>query len=251
MGRRSEDTGGGGRGAVPFSLRPPLSHHLRSQPLRAVRVRPPAKQKIVHAAENNTIPPPRHQREKRTGSERPNVGTQELAHVFGGRVAPCERREYGRATARRAPGCDSALFRGLPEEFDVWMSHGDKLTEVPRGFRAVGELSKGRAVFVETGRGRNVELRDPVGTRKGSRTTSPNVRAGDVGRGDRRLTVRTAPPSDRVRLRIDLSFLSFDEINDDDHDDDGDERKPARRTRPTSPSRTSRRGRGGYSSTRR
>ena len=33
----------------------------------------------------------------------------------------------------------SPLLAGLPNEFDVWMSHGDKLHEVPTGFRAVGE----------------------------------------------------------------------------------------------------------------
>ncbi|KAL3816929.1 hypothetical protein ACHAXA_009124 [Cyclostephanos tholiformis] len=76
-------------------------------------------------------------------------GMQELAHVFGGSVAPCDRREYGKASARRSSGCTSKLFDGLPEEFDVWMSHGDKLTSVPSGFRAVAGTSNASYVAIE------------------------------------------------------------------------------------------------------
>lgn len=57
-------------------------------------------------------------------------------------MAPCEKHEYGKATViTTADGDDvlSPLLAGLPNEFDVWMSHGDKLHEVPTGFRAVGE----------------------------------------------------------------------------------------------------------------
>jgi GMP synthase (glutamine-hydrolysing) len=31
-------------------------------------------------------------------------------------------------------GVCGGLFHGLPEEFQVWMSHGDKLTSCPDGF---------------------------------------------------------------------------------------------------------------------
>ena len=65
---------------------------------------------------------------------------QELAHVFGGKVAPGLKREYGKASVSRVEGCISPLFAGLPEEFTMWMSHGDKLHEVPDGFKAVGEF---------------------------------------------------------------------------------------------------------------
>ena len=66
-------------------------------------------------------------------------GMQELAHVFGGKVAPGQEREYGKAMVTRNQGCDSQLFEGLPEEFQMWMSHGDKLHTVPEGFKKVGE----------------------------------------------------------------------------------------------------------------
>lgn len=65
--------------------------------------------------------------------------TQELAHVFGGKVAPGLKREYGKASVSRVEGCNSPLFAGLPEEFIMWMSHGDKLHEVPEGFTKCGE----------------------------------------------------------------------------------------------------------------
>lgn len=66
-------------------------------------------------------------------------GMQELAHVFGGKVAPGQEREYGKAMVKRIEGCQSRLFDGLPEEFQMWMSHGDKLHAVPEGFKKVGE----------------------------------------------------------------------------------------------------------------
>jgi GMP synthase (glutamine-hydrolysing) len=61
-------------------------------------------------------------------------GMQLMAQVLGGRVARGDRREYGRATVeidRTAP-----LWRGFStgERVEVWMSHGDSVIELPRGF---------------------------------------------------------------------------------------------------------------------
>ena len=39
----------------------------------------------------------------------------------------------------RVKGCNSPLLEGLPDEFQMWMSHGDKLHKVPDGFKAVGK----------------------------------------------------------------------------------------------------------------
>lgn len=76
-------------------------------------------------------------------------GMQELAHVFGGKVAPGQKREYGKASVSRVKGCDSPLFAGLPEEFIMWMSHGDKLHKVPDGFKAVAGTSNADYVAIE------------------------------------------------------------------------------------------------------
>ena len=63
-------------------------------------------------------------------------GMQALVHQLGGRVAPSEQREYGSATVRQTGG-GNALLAGLPESFPVWMSHGDRVAELPAGFAAL------------------------------------------------------------------------------------------------------------------
>src|SRR5208282_4542337 len=63
-------------------------------------------------------------------------GEQLLAHLLGGRVEKGLKREFGKGTLRiNDRAC--ALFRGLPGQIQVWNSHGDKLTKLPRGFKAV------------------------------------------------------------------------------------------------------------------
>jgi GMP synthase (glutamine-hydrolysing) len=60
-------------------------------------------------------------------------GQQAMAQALGGTVEHTGAREYGR-TALRASG-DGVLFQGLPVDQDVWMSHGDTVTEAPPGAR--------------------------------------------------------------------------------------------------------------------
>lgn len=76
-------------------------------------------------------------------------GMQELAHVFEGKVAPGQKREYGKAMVTRVEGCDCKLFDGLPKEFQMWMSHGDKLHSLPKGFVAAGSTSNAALVAIE------------------------------------------------------------------------------------------------------
>ncbi|HWO93661.1 MAG TPA: glutamine-hydrolyzing GMP synthase [Dehalococcoidia bacterium] len=63
-------------------------------------------------------------------------GMQLLAHQMGGRVAPSDHREYGHAVIHRGAS-DIGLFEGLPASLPVWMSHGDRITEMPPGFAAL------------------------------------------------------------------------------------------------------------------
>ncbi|PIE35710.1 glutamine-hydrolyzing GMP synthase [candidate division KSB3 bacterium] len=64
-------------------------------------------------------------------------GMQLLAYHFGGKVAPGLRREYGQADLSVIRK-DSPLFSDLPScELSVWMSHGDKVTDLPQGFEAL------------------------------------------------------------------------------------------------------------------
>ncbi len=64
-------------------------------------------------------------------------GMQAMAAQLGGEVAGSERREFGHATARIVGA--APLLRGLGDELDVWMSHGDKVTALPVGFERVAE----------------------------------------------------------------------------------------------------------------
>ncbi len=64
-------------------------------------------------------------------------GAQWLASDGGGEVAPAGSREYGRATLRLTDPSDP-LFKGLPAESTVWMSHGDTITRLPEGTKVIG-----------------------------------------------------------------------------------------------------------------
>ncbi|GAB4481503.1 MAG: glutamine-hydrolyzing GMP synthase [Anaerolineales bacterium] len=59
-------------------------------------------------------------------------GMQALAHQLGGQVNPAPQREYG--FARITPLTSNPL---IADEEQVWMSHGDRIEEVPPGFTAI------------------------------------------------------------------------------------------------------------------
>lgn len=60
-------------------------------------------------------------------------GLQLIASELGGEVRPSGNREYGYARLTLTEP-KSLIFKGLPIEMDVWMSHGDYVTRVPEGF---------------------------------------------------------------------------------------------------------------------
>lgn len=60
-------------------------------------------------------------------------GMQLVAIDLGGKSEPAMRREYGHAQMKVLSGM-TRLFDELPFELDVWMSHGDHVTELPPGF---------------------------------------------------------------------------------------------------------------------
>lgn len=61
-------------------------------------------------------------------------GLQILAFDMGGEVKASPNREFGYARLKVVDQ-SSLLFKELPAEMDVWMSHGDQMTSVPEGFR--------------------------------------------------------------------------------------------------------------------
>lgn len=63
-------------------------------------------------------------------------GAQYMAHVNGGKVEPAGSREYGRANLKTVD-TTSPLFKGVDKDSQVWMSHGDTITALPKGFRCI------------------------------------------------------------------------------------------------------------------
>jgi GMP synthase (glutamine-hydrolysing) len=63
-------------------------------------------------------------------------GMQVLTQQLGGRVAEGQRKEYGHSVLHLSDS-RAQLFAGLPESSPVWMSHGDRIEEMPPGFRAL------------------------------------------------------------------------------------------------------------------
>ena len=63
-------------------------------------------------------------------------GMQVITKQLGGRVTPGTKHEYGHAILHLSD-VDSPLFTDLPDSTPVWMSHGDKIEEMPPGFSAL------------------------------------------------------------------------------------------------------------------
>jgi GMP synthase (glutamine-hydrolysing) len=63
-------------------------------------------------------------------------GAQLLAKISGGIVAPSQIREYGRAMLS-VPQNGSLLFKGITGQTQVWMSHGDTITQIPKSFKII------------------------------------------------------------------------------------------------------------------
>lgn len=59
-------------------------------------------------------------------------GMQLMAHLLGGKVERGSHGEYGPATLHSTTA--NVLFRGVKKQTTVWMSHGDLVTKLPKGF---------------------------------------------------------------------------------------------------------------------
>ncbi len=66
-------------------------------------------------------------------------GEQLMAAQLGGKVEPSDHQEFGRAFVEITE--ETALTRGLwakGEKHQVWMSHGDRVVVLPKGFKVIG-----------------------------------------------------------------------------------------------------------------
>lgn len=73
-------------------------------------------------------------------------GLQVMAAEMGGEVQPSKFREYGYAKLQILD-TTSPLFKDLPAEIDVWMSHGDHVITPPPGFRVTARTSDALNAF--------------------------------------------------------------------------------------------------------
>ncbi|MDE6416791.1 MAG: glutamine-hydrolyzing GMP synthase [Duncaniella sp.] len=67
-------------------------------------------------------------------------GAQFIAYDAGGKVEPAESREYGRAKLEWVDSADE-LMKDIPVGAQVWMSHGDTITNVPATFRTIASTA--------------------------------------------------------------------------------------------------------------
>jgi GMP synthase (glutamine-hydrolysing) len=77
-------------------------------------------------------------------------GMQWIVHTLGGRITQAIKREYGRAEMHIIE--PDELFFGLPDKTIVWMSHGDKVSSLPEGFRLLGKTRNAKYTAI-SGRG--------------------------------------------------------------------------------------------------
>ncbi len=62
-------------------------------------------------------------------------GMQLITQHFGGEVVPATHHEYGKAELSIE---ESSIFKGISNNSIVWMSHGDRVERLPKGFRVIG-----------------------------------------------------------------------------------------------------------------
>lgn len=67
-------------------------------------------------------------------------GAQYLAHNFGGEVKASGKREYGRANLTFVDR-DSILFKGIGDNSQVWMSHGDTIERLPENYLVIASTA--------------------------------------------------------------------------------------------------------------
>lgn len=80
-------------------------------------------------------------------------GAQLLSIKHWGKVENSGTREFGRAHVQLTEGTESPLLKGLTNGSQVWMSHGDTITQLPQGFELVAGTET-----IDTAAFQNLEL---------------------------------------------------------------------------------------------
>jgi GMP synthase (glutamine-hydrolysing) len=87
-------------------------------------------------------------------------GMQLLAHHLSGKVQKSERREYGRGVLDIKTECP--LLQGLPKKLDIWNSHGDKVTQLPKGFKTVATTDNSPYAVIQNGNTYGIQFHPEV-----------------------------------------------------------------------------------------
>ena len=77
-------------------------------------------------------------------------GLQFMTHHLGGKVVPGTAHEYGHAEVEIVDPI--ALFHGLPDKLEVWMSHGDHAETLAPGFRITAKTANAIAGIADESR---------------------------------------------------------------------------------------------------
>jgi len=82
-------------------------------------------------------------------------GAQLISHLYGGKVESAGTREYGRQNLEFVDKT-CPLFKGFDDHSQVWMSHGDSITQVPEGAQVVAstETVKNAAYYIPSPEGK-------------------------------------------------------------------------------------------------
>ena len=112
-------------------------------------------------------------------------GLQAVTHALGGSVEASDEREFGRSPL--VAHAETPLFAGVAEHATAWMSHGDRLTRLPAGFRSIAATPNAplAAVASEDGRFVGVQFHPEVVHTEGGARMLSNFVLGICGcRGD-------------------------------------------------------------------
>ena len=97
-------------------------------------------------------------------------GMQYMVNALGGKVKRAQKREYGFAGLRTKEA--TGMFYGIEQETKCWMSHGDMVGRLPKGFRVTASTANTRVAATENSRKRFYGLQfhpEVVHTPKGKR----------------------------------------------------------------------------------
>jgi GMP synthase (glutamine-hydrolysing) len=133
-------------------------------------------------------------------------GEQAICAQLGGKVEPATEREFGRAFVEIVDDC--LLFEGVwkkGERHQVWMSHGDRVTALPEGFRpvAVSDNAPFAAIADDEARIYGVQFHPEVAhTPDGARLLANFVRKVAGCAGDWTMAAFRADAVKRIRKQV-------------------------------------------------